>query len=122
MRDINGIEDLSQQGRELALYIENERLVYDGYYVPIARSLQRKWKADTWDTDTTYPVHKFSLDLAIKSMLRYVVLPAAKHHHMRHGSMSESWQQAFPLSDRRDVAEYLMRYLIAEWRIGNEVV
>lgn len=110
-RDINGIEDLSVRGHELALYIENERVVYDGYYVPIARSLQRKW-------------HKgeFDLTLGIKSMLNYVVLPAAKHHHERRGSMSESWRQAFPLSDRRDVAEYLVRYLVAEWRIGNEVV
>lgn len=108
MADINGIEDLSVRGRNLALYIENERHVYDAYLVPVARNLQKKWLAG-----------EFDLTLGIKTLRTYVVLPAAKSHHQRHGGFAESLQQAFPLQDRTDVAEYLARSLTAEWRLGN---
>jgi hypothetical protein len=61
----------------------------------------------------------FDLDAGIKALRTYVVLPAAKSHHLRHGGFAESMNQAFPLQDRTDVAEYLARSLIAEWRLGN---
>ena len=67
--------------RELELYATN----VECWYKPVIKNLSKHYKRGN-----------FSLDLAIHSIERYCLTPAAKQYHREHGSMTSKWSDIFP--------------------------
>lgn len=90
--------------RELELYAENT----EAFIGPVIKNLSKHYKRGN-----------FSLDLAIKSIERYCLVPAAKQYKLENGSMTDSWHSLFPKAVRLEAAETLARRWAAEFRLGN---
>lgn len=89
---------------ELELYAEN----VEAFIAPAIKNLSKHYKRGD-----------FSLDLAIKSIERYCLIPAAKQYKLEHGSMTDSWQSMFPKSVRLEAAETIAHKWAAEFKLGN---
>lgn len=97
---------LSDAARELELYAENDA--------------KGEWIKSTLKNLSKH--HKrgnFSLDLAIHSIERYCLTPAAKQYDLEHGSMTTPWHHIFPKSVRLEAAEVMARRYLAEFKLGN---
>ena len=94
----------SEAARELELYATN----VEAYIYPVISNLSKHWKKGN-----------FSLDLAIKSIERYCLIPAAKQYKIEHGSMTDSWHKMFPKSVRLEAAETIARQWVEEFKLGN---
>lgn len=92
---------------ELELYVFNDSAVYRAYYLPVCRSLARRYKDGT-----------FNRDLALRSMRRCADA-AAKQYRLEHGSMTSKWNEMFPTGDRDRVAETLVDHLLDALRNGE---
>ena len=90
--------------RELELYAENT----EAFIAPVIKNLSKHYKRGN-----------FSLDLAIKSIERYCLTPAAKQYKLEHGSMADSWHSMFPKAVRLEAAETIARKWSAEFKLGN---
>jgi len=90
--------------RELELYATN----VECWYKPVIQNLSKHYKHGN-----------FSLDLAIHSIERYCLTPAAKQYHREFGSMSSSWNSLFPKFLRLHVAEQIALQWVAEFKLGN---
>ena len=95
---------LSDEARELELYVTNVEI----WYAPVIKNLSKHYKRGN-----------FSLDLAIHSIERYCLTPAAKQYHREHGSMSSAWHHTFPKPVRLEAAEVIARMWAAEFKLGN---
>lgn len=96
--------NLSDAAKELQLYAENT----EAYIKPVLKNLSKHYKRGN-----------YSLDLAIKSIERYCLQPAAKQYHLEHGSMSSKWSDTFPKAVRLEAAESIARRETAEFKLGN---
>jgi hypothetical protein len=96
--------NLSDSAHELELYAMN----VEAFIMPTVRNLAKHYKRGN-----------FSLDLAIKSIERYCLIPAAKQYKLEHGSMSQSWHSMFPRNVRLEAAESIARQYAAEFKLGN---
>lgn len=85
-------QDLSIEGRELALYMENEESIYR-HCQDIEANLAKFVAKGT-----------YMLEGGIKAY-RYAVDAAAKRYNLEHGSMGSKWSDVFSRSDRDKVAE-----------------
>tara|TARA_R100001510_G_C7628914_1_gene188213 strand:- start:837 stop:1151 length:315 start_codon:yes stop_codon:yes gene_type:complete len=90
--------------RELELYALDVEL----WHKPVRKNLGKHYKRGN-----------FSLDLAIHSIERYCLTPAAKQYHRECGSMSSSWSSLFPKFVRLHVAEQIALRWAAEFKLGN---
>lgn len=95
---------LSDAARELELYAENT----EAYISPVIKNLSKHYKRGN-----------YSLDLAIESIERYCLTPAAKQYHLEHGSMTTAWHSVFPKAVRLEAAESLAERWTAEFKLGN---
>ncbi len=95
---------LSDEARELELYATNAEI----WYKPVIKNLSKHYKRGN-----------FSLDLAIHSIERYCLTPAAKQYHRENGSMSSAWHHTFPKPVRLEAAEVIARMWAAEFKLGN---
>lgn len=100
----NNSMTLSDTARELSLYAEN----VETYIGPVIRNLSKHYKRGN-----------YSFDLAIKSIERYCLQPAAKQYHLEHGSMSSKWSDIFPKPVRLEAAEDIASRWTAEFKLGN---
>tara|TARA_B100001093_G_scaffold67560_1_gene57642 strand:+ start:935 stop:1249 length:315 start_codon:yes stop_codon:yes gene_type:complete len=89
---------------ELELYALGVEL----WHKPVRKNLSKHYKRGN-----------FSLDLAIHSIERYCLTPAAKQYHRECGSMSSSWNSLFPKFVRLHVAEQIAHQWVAEFKLGN---
>lgn len=90
--------------RELELYATNTEI----WYAPVIKNLSKHYKRGN-----------FSLDLAIHSIERYCLTPAAKQYHREHGSMTSKWSDTFPKFVRLHVAEQIALQWVEEFKLGN---
>jgi hypothetical protein len=90
----------SHEATELHLYIVNDAAVFNAYYVPACRALEKHYVAG-----------RFNRDRGIRALLR-VATAAAKQYNLEHGSMSTAWNQVFTLPDRERVASELLDYYL----------
>ncbi|ADD94959.1 hypothetical protein [uncultured phage MedDCM-OCT-S04-C148] len=95
---------LSDAAHELELYATNTEV----WYAPVVKNLSKHYKRGN-----------FSLDLAIHSIERYCMTPAAKQYHREHGSMADAWNDIFPKPVRLEAAEAVARMWAQEFKIGN---
>lgn len=95
---------LSDEARELELYATNVEV----WYAPTIKNLSKHWKRGN-----------FSLDLAIHSIERYCLTPAAKQYHRENGSMADAWHDIFPKAVRLEAAESIARSWVEEFKLGN---
>lgn len=95
---------LSDAARELELYAENTEV----FISPVIKNLSKHYKRGN-----------YSLDLAIKSIERYCLTPAAKQYHLEHCSMTEAWHSVFPKAVRLEAAESLAERWTAQFKLGN---
>ncbi len=95
---------LSDTAHELELYAENTK----AYISPVIKNLSKHYKNGN-----------YSRDLAIKSIERYCLTPAAKQYHLERGSMTTAWHSIFPKSVRLEAAESLADRWTAEFKLGN---
>lgn len=95
---------LSDAARELELYADNTEV----WIKPVLQNLSKHHKRGN-----------FSLDLAIHSIERYCLTPAAKQYNLEHGSMTTPWYDIFPKSVRLEVAEVMAKRYSAEFKLGN---
>ncbi len=94
---------LSDAARELELYADNTIWIN-----PVLQNLSKHHKRGN-----------FSLDLAIHSIERYCLTPAAKQYNLEHGSMTTPWHHIFPKAVRLEAAEVMARRYSAEFKLGN---
>lgn len=90
--------------RELELYATNTEI----WYAPVIKNLSKHYRRGN-----------FSLDLAIHSIERYCLTPAAKQYHREHGSMTSKWSDTFPKFVRLHVAEQIALQWVEEFKLGN---
>ena len=95
---------LSDTARELSLYAEN----IEAYTGPVIRSLSKHYKRGN-----------YSFDLAIKSIERYCLQPAAKQYHVEYGSTNSKWSDMFPKCVRFEAAKDIASRWTAEFKLGN---
>jgi hypothetical protein len=95
---------LSDAARELELYADNTEM----WIKPVLQNLSKHHKRGN-----------FSLDLAIHSIERYCLTPAAKQYNLEHGSMTTAWHHIFPKAVRLEAAEVMARRYSAEFKLGN---
>ena len=95
---------LSDAARELELYATN----VEAFIVPVLKNLAKHYKRGD-----------FSMDLAIHSIERYCLTPAAKQYNLENGSMGTPWHHVFPKPVRLEAAESIAREIIAEFKLGN---
>ncbi len=98
------LSDASRAVHELELYAENT----EAYLAPVIKNLSKHYKRGN-----------YSLDLAIKSIERYCLTPAAKQYHLEHGSMTVAWHEIFTKAVRLEVAAILADRWTAEFKLGN---
>lgn len=90
----------SHEATELHLYIVNDAAIFNAYYVPACRALEKHYVAG-----------RFSRDRGIRALLR-VATAAAKQYNSEHGSMTTAWNEVFSVSDRERVASELLDYYL----------
>lgn len=95
---------LSTTARELQLYVDNT----EAFIRPAWETLGKFYKKGT-----------FNLDRGIAYVERYVMVPAARQYNLENGSMSTPWHKVFPKSVRHEAAEYIVRAMVVEFRLGN---
>lgn len=95
---------LSDAARELELYADNTEI----WIKPVLQNLSKHHKRGN-----------FNLDLAIHSIERYCLTPAAKQYNLEHGSMTTAWHHTFPKAVRLEAAEVMARRYSAEFKLGN---
>jgi hypothetical protein len=88
------------EATELHLYIINDAAVFNAYFVPACRALEKHYVAG-----------RFNRDRGIRALLR-VATAAAKQYNLEHGSMSTAWNEVFPLTARERVASELLDYYL----------
>ena len=94
---------LSDAARELELYIENEEWLIKPATIAIGKAHKRE-------------------ELVYQTALKYLTnrcREAAKQYALEHGSMTQGWQQMFPMADRKAAAESILEGMLAEFRLGN---
>lgn len=99
---------LDTDKRELLLYIENDWAVHRAFLAPTLRTVAKHYDKGQGDYGK-----------ALAAISRYAVLPAAREYVKVHGSMTASVKQMFPKPLRDAVAEDLLEYFLAEYRLGN---
>ena len=90
--------------RELELYATN----VECWYTPVIKNLSKHYKRGN-----------FTLDLAIHSIEKYCLTPAAKQYHREHGSLTSKWNDTFPKFVRLHVAEQIALQWVEEFKLGN---
>jgi len=79
---------MTNEARELELYITNDGRLYKQMMLPIYKNLATKMAAGS-----------FNLDLGIRAF-KYVVDEGAKRYTLEHGSMTDKWSVLFPPESR----------------------
>ena len=83
-------EGLSEEARELKLYIDNDSRLYNQRYIPILKNLSNKKKRN-----------KFSKSLAVKAFM-YLVDDGAKRYTKEYGG---NVRDVFPKRQRKELAK-----------------
>ena len=91
-----------EAARELELYTENTRQIYDAYTVPTIRNLARKAKAGTYDKAKACKAWEHVAEAAAKLYCKEFAEPAA-------------WHMVFNAATRRAVAASLEASYKAEY-------
>ena len=94
---------LSDAARELELYFENEEWLIKPASIAIGKA---------------YKAGNLNYDKALKYLTNRT-REAARQYAQMHGSMTQGWQQMFPLSDRKACAESILEGILSEARLGN---
>jgi hypothetical protein len=98
---------MSHEAIELVLYAENDAGCYKAYILPMLKACERKYLR--LDGDLTKMLNGFAR----------IACPIARQYMLEHGSMTDSWHSVFPVSVRREFAEYFARYFLSEFHAGN---
>lgn len=98
---------MTPEAQELKLYIENDGRIYERSIKPIYKSLATKKARGEYEHEK-----------AIKAFM-YVVNEGAKRYVREHGSMTDKWSRMFDSEARQQVAEGMVHYFEAEWRLGQ---
>ena len=98
-----------EAARELELYTENTRRIYDAYTVPTIRNLTRKKKAGKYDREKACKAWEHVAEAAAKLYCKEFAEPAA-------------WHTVFNAATRRAVAanleaSYKAEYIDAGWEV-----
>jgi hypothetical protein len=101
------METMTHEAKELELYIENDADLYRQQTKPIQDNLRRKFKAG-----------KYQHDLAPK-LWSYLVENGAKKYCNEFCSNDQKWFQLFTPSIRKEVAQSLADFWLAELKLGN---
>ena len=95
---------MTHAATELELYFNNEQWLIQPSTIAIGKA-HRKGS-------------EFRYETALK-FLTNRCREAAKQYTREHGSMTDGWQQLFPLADRKAAAESILQSMLAEFRLGN---
>ena len=98
---------MSDEARELELFITNDGQLYKSQHVPIIRNLMRKAAAGKYDRE-----------MAVK-LFMYLVDAGGKKYHKEQGAGQGAWHKMFPKSARTEVAKSLRDDFETEAREGN---
>ena len=97
-----------ERAEDLKLYAENDREIYFGYFLPIARNLSNHYKRGQFD------YHK-----AATAFERYWATPAAKRYHLQCGDLGTRWFQQFDKPTRHQTGLLMASYVLREFELGN---
>ena len=86
-------DNLSHEAKELILWVENTEYFYSTINKSFTRHLKRG---------------DFSYDRAHKWLVFTLLRSAAKDYHLANGSMADHWTTIFPISVRKEAADYLV--------------
>lgn len=95
------IADL-EAARELELYAENTREIYDRWTMPTVDNLTRKYKRGQYDKEKAVKAWEYVAEYAAKMYAREFASPSA-------------WYVIFNAATRRAVAEYLEDVYFCEY-------
>ena len=96
--------ELNHAQQELILWVENT----EAFYSPAVDTIEKFCKRGD-----------FNLDTAIKWLSSGILRTAAKDYTMSQCSMTQSPWDLFPLSERKEAAEYLARSIREEYLVQN---
>jgi len=99
--------DLSHEATELVLYAQNDQGNYKAYIVPMLRACQKHYDRGQGDYERV-----------LKGFTRQF-LPIARNYVLEHCGMTDSVRSLFPLSVRRECAEYMAEYFLDEYRLNG---
>ena len=97
--------ELSDAARELELYFDNEQWLAKPAWIAIGKAHKKGPSVFSYETALKYLTNRCR--------------EAAKQYALEHGSMTQGWQQMFPMADRKAAAESILEGMLAEFRLGN---
>ena len=98
---------MSHEACELALYAENDAGSYRAWILPMLRACQKHYDRGQGDYER------------VIAGFQRVLLPVAKQYVLEHCGMTDSVRSLFPPSVRKEAAEYLASYFLAEYRANG---
>jgi len=104
---IHKLARMSDEARELELFIENDGQLYRQQYAPIIQNLMRKRNKGVYD---------FALSI---KLFMYLADAGAKKYHAEFGSPGLPWNKAFPKATRMEVAKSLAESFLTEAESGG---
>lgn len=104
---IRKLARMSDEARELELFIENDGQLYRQQYAPIIQNLMRKRNKG-----------KYDFALSIK-LFMYLADAGAKKYHAEFGTPGTPWNEVFPKATRMEVAKSLAESFQAEAEAGG---
>lgn len=100
-------EIMSHEAVELTLYAQNDQAIYNAYLLPMLKACQRHYDRDNGN-----------LERMIQGFTR-AFLPISKQYVLEHCSPNDTARDLFPISVRRECADYMAHYFLGEYRLGN---
>ena len=98
---------MSHEACELALYAENDQGAYKAWILPMLRACQKHYDRGQGDYER------------VIAGFQRALLPVARQYVLEHCGMTDSVRSLFPPSVRKEAAEYLAAYFIAEYRANG---
>ena len=98
-------DTIESQVEELAMYACN---FSSEHYNGTGRKLSNKWREGNW-----------SQTWALNILYLQLVVPAAKDYKYEFGSMTQSWQEMWPLHVRGAVTCQMYDHFVDEFKLGN---
>lgn len=100
-------KEISHQAIELALYAQNDAGAYRAWILPMLQASKKHYDRGEGDYER------------VISGFQRVLLRVAKDYVLVHCGMTDSLRSLFPPSVRKEAAEYLADYFLAEYRANG---
>lgn len=99
--------NLSDEARELYLFIDSDADLYRQQYEPIIKNLMKKRAKGIYKPELA------------EKLFMYLVENGAKKYNKEFGTPGTEWHKVFPMSVRKEVAKELREYFDTEAELGN---